>query len=120
MFDFALWADSSLGDISQRISYTLAEPPAGLPGDFNRDNKVDAADYVAWRKTNVPVDGYNVWVENFGRMGRRRQRCRPGTNLGVPADSRSPRFGSCTYRASARELGWRIQSPRWAGTARPS
>jgi hypothetical protein len=69
MFDLALWADSSLGDISQRISYTLAEPPAGLPGDFNRDNKVDAADYVVWRKTNDPIDGYNVWVENFGRMG---------------------------------------------------
>ncbi len=40
--------------------------PAGLVGDFNHDGKVDAADYVVWRKTS-PLDesGYNDWRTNF-------------------------------------------------------
>lgn len=38
-----------------------------LPGDFNFDGIVDAADFVAWRK-GMPADGgYNAWRENFGR-----------------------------------------------------
>jgi hypothetical protein len=54
-----------------------------LPGDYNRDGSVDAADYVMWRKTlsmTVPqyegADGdgdttigngdYSVWAESFG------------------------------------------------------
>jgi hypothetical protein len=36
-----------------------------LPGDFNHDGAVDAADYVMWRKTSS-VGDYEVWVENFG------------------------------------------------------
>lgn len=48
---------------------------AALPGDFNGDGDVDAADYVTWRKdpTNPangyvsdPSDGYNLWRANFG------------------------------------------------------
>ncbi len=54
-----------------------------LQGDYNRDNRVDAADYVVWRRINsqsVPTgegadgnyDGvidildYNIWRANFG------------------------------------------------------
>jgi hypothetical protein len=43
------------------------------PGDYNEDGVVDAADYVAWRKT--PGDfggdpaGYNTWRQNFGEAG---------------------------------------------------
>jgi hypothetical protein len=59
-------------------------PPAGLDGDFNDDGKVDAADYVLWRKNNgtsnaLPNDGglgtpigaghYDLWRGNFGGMG---------------------------------------------------
>jgi hypothetical protein len=39
-----------------------------LQGDFNHDDIVDAADYVAWKKgggTFTPAD-YNTWRENFG------------------------------------------------------
>jgi hypothetical protein len=39
----------------------------GLPGDFNDDGKVDAADYVVWRKTDGTQPGYNDWRANFGR-----------------------------------------------------
>jgi hypothetical protein len=46
---------------------------AGLAGDYNNDGKVDAADYVVWRKN--PADfggdpaGYNAWRMNFGAGG---------------------------------------------------
>jgi PEP-CTERM motif len=36
------------------------------PGDFNNDHKVDAADYVIWRKTNGTQVGYDAWRTNFG------------------------------------------------------
>jgi autotransporter-associated beta strand protein len=53
----------------------------GLPGDFNSDGKVDAGDYVTWRKNNgtnnalandgglgtpVGTNHYNLWRANFG------------------------------------------------------
>jgi hypothetical protein len=59
----------------------LVSPP-GLPGDYNDDGSVDAADYVVWRKTlgqigeDLPADGdgsgqidsgdFTVWKANFG------------------------------------------------------
>ena len=39
-----------------------------LPGDYNNDNVVDAADYVAWRKNDGTLDVYNTWRANFGTM----------------------------------------------------
>jgi hypothetical protein len=63
-----------------------AESAAGdyqLPGDYNSDDHVDAADYGVWRDTfgqvgpMLPADGnlndavdpddFNVWKANFGR-----------------------------------------------------
>jgi hypothetical protein len=41
--------------------------PVDLPGDFNSDGRVDAADYVVWRKTDGTQPGYNDWRTNFGR-----------------------------------------------------
>jgi hypothetical protein len=55
--------------------------PAGVPGDFNDDGSVDAADYVLWRKndgtdnmlpndnnlgTPIRAEHYNLWRANFG------------------------------------------------------
>jgi T5SS/PEP-CTERM-associated repeat protein len=43
--------------------------PAGLPGDYNLDGTVDAADYITWRKglgTIYTQDDYNTWQANFG------------------------------------------------------
>ena len=39
---------------------------AHLPGDFNHDGKVDAADYVMWRKNDGTPAGYDTWRANFG------------------------------------------------------
>ncbi len=50
------------------INYDL--PPAGLEGDFNNDGKVDAADYVVWRKGflggTFGEEDYAAWRSNFG------------------------------------------------------
>jgi hypothetical protein len=44
-----------------------APPPTG---DYNNDGKVDSADYVVWRKTNINgQQGYNDWRANFGATG---------------------------------------------------
>jgi hypothetical protein len=50
---------------------TLAEfmltVPEVIPGDFNADGTVDAADYVVWRKTESTPEEYDTWRANFGR-----------------------------------------------------
>lgn len=41
----------------------------GLPGDYNGDGMVDAADYTVWRDGGAPdsgIGGYNLWVSNYG------------------------------------------------------
>jgi len=50
-------------------------PLPSLPGDYNADGAVDAADYVTWRKggplqndvtPGVELEDYNVWQSQFG------------------------------------------------------
>ena len=51
------------------MTLTLVEPLA-LPGDFNHDGAVDAADYTVWRNglgTTYTHADYDVWLSNFGR-----------------------------------------------------
>jgi len=38
-----------------------------LPGDFNEDGIVDAADYVVWRSGNRSPDDYALWKANYGK-----------------------------------------------------
>jgi amidase len=48
----------------------LRRPPVLLPGDFNGDGTVDAADYVVWRNglgTTYEEEDYGVWRANSGR-----------------------------------------------------
>jgi probable HAF family extracellular repeat protein len=44
----------------------LDSAPA-LPGDFNNDGTVDAADYVIWRTTDGTQAGHDVWRAHFGQ-----------------------------------------------------
>ena len=46
---------------------TLAAVPGILPGDFNNDSKVDAADYITWRKNGGTTAAYGTWRANFGQ-----------------------------------------------------
>jgi len=52
--------------------FSLMVTGAGLTGDYNNDGKVDAGDYVVWRKNpgafGGDPGGYNAWRANFGAM----------------------------------------------------
>jgi hypothetical protein len=84
-----MFSDEDLpGALDTSLTLTLMGEviSAGLPGDYNGDGSVDAADYVVWRATygqTVPAfsgadgdgdemigDGdYAVWTQNFGAVG---------------------------------------------------
>src|SRR5262249_29113600 len=63
------------------LTITLLEAASGLAGDYNADGKVEAADYVVWRKypgttaalPNDPHGGtigalqFNTWRAHFGQ-----------------------------------------------------
>jgi hypothetical protein len=80
MFDFRVPAGSGLPQATVLTGVVEYLPfSLGLDGDFNQDGKVDAADYVVWRKNGanpLPNDGglttatarFNLWRANFGNM----------------------------------------------------
>ena len=55
-----------IGDADQELYGLAWSAVAVLPGDFNNDGTVDAADYVVWRKNDGTQDGYDQWRANFG------------------------------------------------------
>jgi hypothetical protein len=81
-FDFAAAPlDSGLAWLTLQLptSVSLRIVPAGIPGDYNGDASVNAADYVLWRNHNntavtLPNDAtpgtsaadYSVWRSHFG------------------------------------------------------
>ncbi|HEY3393052.1 MAG TPA: PEP-CTERM sorting domain-containing protein, partial [Lacipirellulaceae bacterium] len=77
-----LYSSPTSGLRLANISYVTG--PDVLPGDFNEDGKVDAADYVVWRKTNGSQESYNLWRTNFGRTSG------SGTSLGAAAAAPEP------------------------------
>jgi hypothetical protein len=70
-----MWANADAGAVGT-ISDTggvdvvlkgLSSESVGIPGDYNSDGKVDARDYVIWRKTDINgAQGYTDWRTNFG------------------------------------------------------
>jgi hypothetical protein len=68
-FNFILWTDQGLTDVTDVITYTLATPPAGDPGDFDADEDVDGADFIAWQLgvgTEFDAGDLADWRANFG------------------------------------------------------
>jgi hypothetical protein len=60
----------SLINNTANTSIDLQVTSAALPGDFNNNGVVDAADYVVWRKglgTTYTQSDYNVWRDHFGQ-----------------------------------------------------
>jgi hypothetical protein len=55
-----------------------------LPGDFNNDGNVNAADYVVWRKTDGTPERYNAWRADFGRTVGSSAMLAPSLSDGVP------------------------------------
>lgn len=51
------------------IRLTQVTGPTEQNADYNDDGTIDAADYVAWRKSNIDgQNGYNAWVSSFGEV----------------------------------------------------
>jgi hypothetical protein len=57
---------TSTGDVEQEWRGMITLVPAIMPGDYNQDGAVDAADYVVWRKNDGTPAGYDMWRANFG------------------------------------------------------
>jgi hypothetical protein len=60
------------GSLVWNISYAanLVALSVSLPGDFDDDGSVDAADYVVWRKglgSAYTQSDYNIWRTHFGQ-----------------------------------------------------
>ena len=77
----AEWGSIDVDFLSYAFGIHLpTQAPTGIAGDFNEDGKVDAADYVVWRKNTangaLPNDDglttqtarFNLWRGNFGEM----------------------------------------------------
>jgi hypothetical protein len=59
----------TLDDVAGTFTISGNQIVPDLPGDFNHDDTVDTADYVAWRKglgTLYTQDDFNIWQANFG------------------------------------------------------
>ena len=79
---------------------TLSVTSAGIPGDFNNDGKVDAADYVVWRKTDGTPAGYNVWRAHFGQTA--------GSGSGSNTNTAAPEPATLALLVFAA-AGWFLQ-----------
>lgn len=81
----------------------LAEFSSPLTGDYNHNGVVDAADYVAWRKTDGGQTGYDDWRSNFGNS-----QSGNGTvlNTSVPEPSSwlAIAFGACALLSPRRPV----------------
>lgn len=55
-----------------------------IPGDFNQDGTVDAADYIMWRKTDGTQAGYDTWRAHFGETVGGGAGAGGSDNLAVP------------------------------------
>jgi hypothetical protein len=81
---------------------TFAPTPV-IPGDFNYDGAVDAADYVVWRKNDGAQAGFDTWRAHFGQSA----------GSGVSANATVPEPTTLVMLILA-EVGWYIRRLRAA------
>ena len=61
-----------------------AGAPLIAPSDYNGDGKVDAADYVLWRKNDGTQSGYDAWRANFGQTAASGTGATTSANTAIP------------------------------------
>jgi hypothetical protein len=86
-----------------------------LPGDFNRDGRVDAADYTVWRDglgTKYGPDDYTLWKSHFGQSVTG-----PGSGAiatAIPEPHSVTMFAIAAIVASGPGVGFcRLRTPRY-------
>jgi hypothetical protein len=97
--------DYANGDIF--LSNFFSTDPPGSEGDFNSDGKVDAADYVMWRKTGQPLNGHGLWRNNFGETN--------GSGSGGLAAAPEPASLTATLLLMVCCTGARASRRNWNG-----
>jgi hypothetical protein len=89
----------SVGGLVDPLPYALAWSIViqefSLPGDYNDDGVVDAADYVVWRKNDGTQDAYNIWREHFGETAS------SGAGAGSPSSTSVPEPASLAVLLAA-------------------
>jgi len=87
------------------VGVFLSVQGPGLPGDYNNNGTVDAADYVVWRKTGGSPDDYNTWRSHFGQP--------PGSGSGATANAAIPEPATLVLMMFAA-AGWCLRRSRAA------
>jgi PEP-CTERM motif len=77
----------------------------GVPGDYNQNGIVDAADYVVWRKTDGSPQGYDTWRSHFGQTA--------GSGSGISANAAVPEPATVAMLIFAT-FGWCLRRRRAA------
>jgi hypothetical protein len=96
----------------------LRAAAAGLPGDFNDDGKVDAADYVRWRMNTAngtlpndnglatQADRFSLWRANFGNTAGSGSGATASSNrVPEPASALTLIFGVAIVLSGVRQMG---------------
>jgi fibronectin-binding autotransporter adhesin len=105
----------ALQNNATNTSIELVVTATGIGGDYNNNNKVEASDYVLWRKTpnafgGTPA-GYNNWRSNFGTG--------TGSGNGVGGGSSAvPEPGTCVLMIFAALITLTRVRPRSLNRAR--
>lgn len=111
------FADIDLADVdsfylqifsSQNSSFVIDRiaVEARLPGDFNGDHFVDAADYTVWRDSNGTREEYELWKAHFGDVAGEEAKVGDGKRV-VPEPGLLSLLASClisSLRARASKV----------------
>jgi T5SS/PEP-CTERM-associated repeat protein len=96
-------APGLIWDTSQLYTAGVLSVVVSLPGDYNLNGTVDAADYVVWRKNDGPPTGYITWRDNFGRTA--------GSGSGVTVYATIPEPATAVALMFAA-VGWSLSRRR--------
>ena len=89
---------------SNNVSYAVKWSPV-VPGDYNGNGIVDAADYIMWCKTDGTPAGYNTWRTHFGQPA--------GSGSGASLNSEVPEPAALVLLMIAA-TGWCLRRVRAA------
>lgn len=101
-FAIAARRDPSFGG-TYRFGNVQFKITGRLPGDFNGNDTVNAADYVMWRKNDGRQGGYDSWRTNFGRTV-------PAAGADISSTIPEPTVFTFLVLTAASGIFWRIHA----------
>jgi hypothetical protein len=113
-YQLQVWT-GELNQIFYALAWWAGADERGAPGDFNSDGRVNAADYVVWRKNDSSNEAYNEWRANFGATSG------SGSLASVPEPSGLMllvALGACRMLRRTNRLACHQLFDAWAPTVR--